>query len=79
VFTDADTVIDAFANLVLTVSGMPDWLGFDPATSKLTGTPTIVVGAATIVITCTDTSGSSITDTFVLTTILNKEPNYVAA
>ena len=64
----AFTDVDAGDTLQLSVSGLPLWLQFDPATGTFSGTPQFEdAGTHEITVTATDADGASVSDTFALT------------
>lgn len=61
-FADANNEV-----LTYTVSNLPAWLSFNPATRSLSGTPS-AVGSWTVTITATDAAGASASTTLTITT-----------
>ncbi|MFN4281736.1 MAG: putative Ig domain-containing protein [Alphaproteobacteria bacterium] len=70
-FADDDTIHGDVLTYAATLSSgdpLPAWLSFNPATGLFSGTPENGdVGAYSIVVTATDQSGTSVSDTFILT------------
>ncbi|WP_053086809.1 putative Ig domain-containing protein [Mycolicibacterium aurum] len=59
--------IDTGDTLTYTTGTLPSWLSFNATTRTFTGTPTnAAVGTVAIIVTATDESGLSVTDTFAL-------------
>ncbi|NJN88174.1 MAG: hypothetical protein HC881_20125, partial [Leptolyngbyaceae cyanobacterium SL_7_1] len=80
-FGDSD-VGDRLTYSVTQESGapLPSWLGFEPTTRTLSGTPTNAeVGSLTLIVTATDSATQAISDTVVLTvTNVNDAPTLVS-
>ncbi|MDE0422401.1 MAG: putative Ig domain-containing protein, partial [Gammaproteobacteria bacterium] len=67
-FDDVDDATLAYAAVEDGESGLPSWLGFDPATRTFSGTPASTdVGTVTVKVTASDDDGASASDTFVIT------------
>ena len=62
----ANTFNDADGDpLTYSATGLPAWLGFDPATRTFAGTPT-AVGTPAVTVTASDGNGGSASDTFAI-------------
>ncbi len=62
----ANTFNDADRDpLTYSATGLPAWLGFNPATRTFTGTPA-AVGAPAVTVTARDGNGGSVSDTFAI-------------
>ncbi len=69
-FNDVDNPV-----LTITVSGLPAWLSYNPATRTFSGTPTEGAAGGTVTVTATDAGGLSVSDSFDVTvTAVNDAP-----